>query len=105
MQKQTGNTKLAVSKLSMIPADVKMSVAAGEIFTNSLGTDVLAVEVSAAISKLAMSILVKFTNIGFHVQMQGCSLGGDNWRPRGELDVVVLRFTFLRVSAQIELLY
>ena len=81
MQKRTGNTKLAVSKLSKILADVRMSGAAGELVTNSLGTDVLAGEVSA------MSILVKFTNIGFHVQMQGCSLGGDNWRQRGEVDV------------------
>ena len=80
MQKQAGNTKLAVSKLRDILADIRMSVAAGELVTHSLGTDVLAVEFFAAISKLAMSILVKFTNVGFHVQMQGSSLGGDNWR-------------------------
>ena len=87
MQKPAGNTKLAVSKLRKIRADVRMSVAAGELVTNSLGKDILAAEVFAAISKLAMSILIKFTNVGFYFQMQGSSLGGDNWRQRGEVDV------------------
>ena len=71
MQKGTGTIKLAVPKLSVILAVDEMSVAAGELVTHSLVADVLAVEVYTAISKLTMSILLKFTSIGFHVHKRG----------------------------------
>ena len=70
MQKLTGVTKLVVSKSGLIPAVVGMSEVAGELVTHWLGTDVLAVEVSAARAKLAMSIFVKLADVGFHVQKQ-----------------------------------
>ena len=71
MQKGTGITKLAEAMLSVILALVGMSVAACEIVTHSLGTCVLDVEVSTARSKLTMSILMKFTGVGFHVHKGG----------------------------------
>ena len=71
MQKGTGITKLAEAMLSVILALVGMSVTACELVTNSLATCALDVEVSTARSELTMSILMKFTSIGFHVHNGG----------------------------------
>ena len=54
----------------VIPALVGVSFDTGELVTNCLKTYVFAVELSTARAKLAMSILVELTYIGFHVHKQ-----------------------------------
>ena len=70
----------------MKPAVVGMSVETGELVTNSLDTNILAVEVSTAGAKLTVSILMKLADNGVHVHKQ--RLGGENWRNRGGLGVL-----------------
>ena len=54
----------------MIPTLLGVSFDTGEFVTNCLETYVFAVEASTARAKLAMSILVELTYIGFHVHKQ-----------------------------------
>ena len=86
MQIGTGDTKLAEAEHGLKPAFVGMSVETGELVTNFLETNILAVEPSTARAKLTMSILMKLTDIGFHVHRG--RLGGENRRQRGKLGVL-----------------
>ena len=61
---------MAETKSSVILAVVGMSRVAGDLVTHCLDTYVVAVDVSTARAKLAMSIFVKLADVGVHVQKQ-----------------------------------
>ena len=70
MYEGTGITKHTVAIYGVIPTLLGVSFDTGEFVTNCLETYVFAVEASTAKAKLAMSILVELTYIGFHVHKQ-----------------------------------
>ena len=67
MQKLAQCSKFAEAKSSVILAVYGMSGLTGRLVTHNFDTDVLAMEVFALQTKLAVSILVKLADIHVHV--------------------------------------